>query len=332
MSEPGEGPAGGTILVTGDDLHENAVDLLTRSGFRCVMSGHLASAERKRDLAHEHRVVAMIVRIGPITPALMDASDRLQVIAKHGVGYDDVDLPAATERGIPVLVTRGANALSVAEHALAMMLTLVKKMPRHHGDLSTGLWRQGDWLGSDLTGRCLGLVGLGAIARELVALARPFQLRLLAYDPYTDPPAVPEGVALVDSLDDVLGQADVISVHTPLTEETRGLIGEAALARMKPTAVLINTARGPIVDEVAVAAALKEGRLAGAGIDCFPQEPIAAENPLIGAPNVLLTPHVAGVTADAARRMGAMAAENVLDVLLGRPVNSENLINPEVLS
>jgi D-3-phosphoglycerate dehydrogenase len=255
----------------------------------------------------------------------------LKVIGKHGVGVDNIDIAAATKAGIAVFNTPGANAVAVAEGAVALMLAVVKRIRAGHDLVASGRFAErGPWRAGDLSGKTLGLVGGGRIAGEVARIAgRGFGMRIRVYDPYVSAAqAEAMGARKIESLEAMLGEADIVSIHVPLTAETKGLIGRARIARMKPDAVLVNTARGGIVDEAALAEALATGRLSGAGIDVFENEPPANDNPLFKLPNVVLSPHVAGITEDSARKMAVGAAQGVVDVLQGR--KPEALLNPEV--
>jgi len=277
------------------------------------------------------RADALVIRTAPLPAEHLARCPRLKVIGKHGVGIDNIPLAAATAAGIAVVNTPGANALAVAEGAVALMLAVVKRLRAGHELVAGGRFAErGPWRAGDLSGRTLGLVGGGRIAAEVARICgRGFDMKVLLFDPYAGAArAAAMGAENCPNLDAMLAAADVISIHVPLTAETRGLIGADRLARMKPSAILINTARGGIVDEAALAAALAAGRLGGAGIDVFEEEPPAPDNPLFQLPNVVLSPHVAGITEDSARRLAIGAAEGVLDVLAGR--KPEALLNPEI--
>lgn len=277
------------------------------------------------------RADALVIRTAPLPAEHLARCPRLKVIGKHGVGIDNIPLAAASAAGIAVVNTPGANALAVAEGAVALMLAVVKRLRAGHDLVAGGRFAErGPWRAGDLSSRTLGLVGGGRIAAEVARICgRGFDMRVLLFDPYAGASrAAAMGAEFCASLDDMLARADLISIHVPLTPETRGLIGAERLARMKPSAILVNTARGGIVDEPALAAALAGGRLGGAGIDVFEQEPPLADNPLFRLPNVVLSPHVAGITEDSARRLALGAAEGVLDVLAGR--KPEALCNPEM--
>jgi D-3-phosphoglycerate dehydrogenase/(S)-sulfolactate dehydrogenase len=269
-----------------------------------------------------------IVSTDPFTARVIRAADLLKVISRTGVGYDAVDVPAATARGIMVTTTPGVNRHAVADWALALILCCARKVPENLAEVQRGAWAR--YEGMDLDGKTLGVVGLGTIGKEVAKRAKAFGMRLLAHDLVQDLPfAEGQGIAYV-SLEDLLRQGDFVSIHCFLNKATRHLINAERLALMKPTAFLINTARGGIVDTEALYQALHAKRIAGAGLDVFEGEPLRADSPLRALENVYLSPHCAGSTADARQRSGTMAAENLIRGLRGdRP---EGIVNPEVLA
>lgn len=264
---------------------------------------------------------ALIVRNRTqVRGALLDAGAKLQAIGRLGVGLDNIDIEAAKARGIAVLPATGANDVAVAEWVLASLLVLFRGAYGASADVAQGLWPRERLMGREIAGKVLGLVGFGAIAREVAVRARSFGMELVASDPHVadgDPAWVRLGVRKV-SLDALIAEADAVSLHVPLTPETRGLFDGARLARLKPSAVIVNAARGHVIDEAALAAALAGGKLAGAAIDVFAEEPLKAGSPLAGAPNLLLTPHIAGVSVEANVRVSSVTAANVRRVLEGR--------------
>lgn len=277
-------------------------------------------------------VEGVIVRTAPFTREIIAAADSLKVIARHGVGVDNIDLRAATERGILVLNTPDANAVSVAEHTLTAIGALAKRvLPM---DRAT---RQGDWEARneykavDLDGKVLGLIGMGRIGSMVARkAAAAFNMEVIAYDPYVRPEvAAKNGVVLYEDLDRIFREADVISIHTPLTAETRGLVNGARLALMKSSAFLVNFSRGGVVDEEALYRALKDGVIAGAALDVFEEEPPSRNHPLFELDNVLLSPHSAALTEECVVRMATGAARGVVDVLTGK--RPQFVVNTEVL-
>ena len=261
----------------------------------------------------------------------MDACPRLRVIAKHGAGVDNIDIPAATERGIVVASVPGGNADAVAEATVAMMLAALRRVPQVHGLVSGGRYEaRWELQFEQLLDRTLGLVGIGNIGARVARICSAgFRMRVLAYDPALPETAVRErGAEKVDDLRKLLAASDAVSLHLPLSEATHHVIGRDELRAMKPTAVLVNAARGPLVDEAALAEALKEGWIGGAALDVFEVEPPAPDNPLLTAPNVVLSPHTAGNTVEAARYLARAAADIVIAVFSNR--RPDNLLNPEV--
>ena len=260
---------------------------------------------------------AAIVRSATTLDAgVIEAGRRLRVIARAGVGVDNIDLDTATRRGIAVVNTPTGNTIAAAEHAMAMLLALARRIPAADAALKDGRWAKRQATGRQLYRKTLGLVGFGKIGREVAKRARAFEMTVLAHDPFVPEERIRELGAEPVELEALLGGADVISLHAALTEDSRGLIGAEALAMVKPSALLVNCARGGLVDEAALLAALREGRIAGAALDVFEGEP--EPNPeLVGLPNVVATPHVAASTEEAQADVAREAVEQVLEVLAG---------------
>ncbi len=261
---------------------------------------------------------ALIVRNRTaVSDELLRAGPRLLAVGRLGVGLDNIDVDACRRRGIEVLVPAGANAVSVAEYVLTGALMLVRGAFRSSAAVAEGAWPRERLVGRELAGKTLGLVGFGAIAREVARRAACLGLNVTACDPNVskDDPAWRECGATRDELGAVLAGADVVSVHVPLTPQTANLLDDAALGRMRPTAVLINTSRGGVVDEQALARRLRDGRLGGAMLDVFASEPLLAGSALAGVPNLVLTPHIAGLTEESNARVGALTAASVARVL-----------------
>lgn len=268
---------------------------------------------------------AIIAGTEPLTARVLDAAPRLKVIARRGVGYDSVDIAAATARGIPVATTVGALSEAVADHAFGLLLAAARQIAQLDRTIKAGRWERST--ATDVHGKTLGIIGLGAIGRAVARRAAGFGMRVLAYEIAPDRAAAASlGIALCD-LDTVLAESDFVTLHVPLTPATRHLIGEATLRKMRPSAFLINTSRGDVVDEAALLRALREGRLAGAGLDVFHDEPVRDQE-LVGLDRVVATPHVASHTRETLARMEQMCADAVLAVLRGeRPAH---VVNPEV--
>ncbi len=266
-------------------------------------------------------------------PAELDLAANLEVVARHGVGLDNVDVAAASERGIPVAFTPYGPTESTAEHALLLILATARRLSQLDRAMRSGDFKIRDQLevmGHELEGKTLGVVGFGRIGRRLAEMCRDaLHMEVRVYDPYLDPDdATRWGAVYVADLVELAGQVDVLSVHTPLTPETRRLIDQKVIRAMRPGAILINTSRGPVVDEGALVKALQDGHLGGAGLDVYDPEPPSPDNPLLGFDQVVLTPHVASFTHEGRRRMGLTVVEDVLRALRGeRP---QYLANPEV--
>ncbi len=277
-------------------------------------------------------VSAVIASSDPYTERVLCACPALRVIARTGVGFDTIDIPAATRRGVAVLTTPGHIAETVADFAFGLMLAMLRRIPEAAALMGGGGW-VADLPGVDLWGKCLGVVGMGAIGSAVARRARGFGMRVLGYDPHITSDAVAERGAEPAALEALLPAADVVTLHAALTSDSRRLIGAAALACMRPTAVLINTARGDLVDTDALLAALHAGRIGGAALDAFDQEPLPAEHPLRKAPRCLLTPHIAAGTRENALDMAIRAAAAAAAVVAGRrPLPDVRVLNPEVLA
>ncbi len=276
-------------------------------------------------------VAGVIVRMAPFTREIIEAADTLKVIGRHGVGVDNIDLQAATEKGIVVVNTPNANATSVAEHTLTAIGALAKQMVVYDRATREGRWElRNSYRAVDLDGKTLGLVGIGRIGSMVARrAAAAYNMKVIAFDPYVKLEAAGElGLTLCARMDDVFSQADVISLHTPLTPVTRGFVNAAKLRLMKPTAFLLNFSRGEVVDETALCEALKSGVIAGAAIDVYDPEPPLKENPLFALENILLSPHSAALTQECVIRMATGAAEGVVDVLSGK--RPQFVVNPDV--
>ncbi len=261
---------------------------------------------------------ALVVRSQvAVDAAMLAAGTRLQVVGRAGVGVDNVDLDAATRAGITVVNAPTGNTIAAAEHTLGLLLALARRIPPADASVRRGEWKRSQFQGVELRGRTLGIVGLGKIGLAIADRARAFEMAVVGVDPYvTSEQAAIHGVELVD-LEALLARSDAVTVHVPLTRATRGLIDAQAIAKLRPGAYVLNVARGGIVDEAAVAAALESGHLGGAGIDVFEAEPPSG-SPLLGAPNTVLTPHLGASTAEAQVAVAEEVADQVLDVLAGR--------------
>lgn len=318
-----------TVLSLGGPVAPEGEEILRAAGIVSLSTGPYPGKTELLPLLAEIQPDALVVRlIERVDAEVMMASPKLKAVAKHGAGTNDIDIAAAAALGIPVLAAVGANAHSVAEHALTLMLALAKDLRAQDAFVRGGGWEKKAYRGHELRGRTLGIVGIGAIGSVVARLAVPFGLKTIAYDPYVSDAAFGPHAEKVTELDTLLSRADIVSLHCPLTEETRGMIGARALAAMKRDAVLINTARGEVVDEPSLVEALRSGGIAAAGLDVFAPEPPAAANPLWSFPNVIVSPHVGGVTEEARRELSVMTCRNLVALLEGRKVDARFLVRP----
>lgn len=301
------------ILVTGADLAPQALALL--DGHEVVYAGKSPTEDDLVALCRAHDPVAIIVRYGKVGAAVMDAAPSLQVISKHGSGTDTIDKVAARSRGIEVVAAVGANAAAVAEQALALLLGCAKSVVALDARMHGGHWDKATHKSLELGGRTIGLIGLGAIGLRFARMADALGMRVLGFDPFAK--NLPHYVQAAD-LATVWAESDAISLHCPLTDENRGLLNASTLARCKRGVIIVNTARGGLIDEAALLDALHTGQVAMAGLDSFAVEPMAPAHPFQGEKNLLLSPHIGGVTGDAYVNMGVGAAKNLLGVLASR--------------
>src|SRR5262245_42767737 len=312
------------VLIADPAIHPAGLELLEAATELIILPSY---APLEAVIAAAREVEAILARTAKIPAAVVRAAPKLKIVSRHGVGVDSVDVAECTRQGVVVTITGEANAAAVSEHAFGMLLALANKLVQAHASVKAGEWERGRFVGGELEGKSLGLVGLGRIGSRMARQAQGFGMEVLVYDPYIDAQKAQQAGARLTDLQTLLRQADFISLHIPLTEESRHLIGRAELALMKPSAILINTARGGLIDEGALYEALVEQRIAGAALDVFEQEPLPGSYPLAHLENVLCSPHVAGQTAEALVKMSVGAAENILQVLRGeRPAF---VVNPE---
>ncbi len=279
---------------------------------------------------------ALVVRSETrVTEPIIAAATRLQVIGRAGVGVDNIDIPAATAAGIIVVNAPTGNTISAAEHTIGLMLALARQIPQADASLHAGRWERGKFVGTEVRGKTLGIVGLGQVGSEVARRAVGLDMRVIGFDPFlTEERARMLGVELVPALDDLLAAADFFAVHTTLSSATRGLIGSEELAKMKPSARVINTARGGIIDEDALLEAVRSGRIAGAAVDVFVKEP-APDTILAADPRIIVTPHLGASTEEAQERVAIDVADQIADVLQGRPARyavNAPLVPPETMA
>ena len=307
-------------IVVADPISQRGLELLRKPGWevstpsRDGLAASLAAAD------------ALIVRSATqVTEQILEAAPKLRVVGRAGVGVDNIDLDAATRRGVLVMNTPGGNAVSVAEHTLALLMAVARRIPQHSAAIHAGRWEKSGAQGVELRGKTLGLVGIGRVGNEVARRARAMEMLVLAYDPYVSESAARDAGVELSGLTELLARSDFVSLHAALSPSTEKLINAEALAKFKPGAVLVNAARGELVDEVALADALHSGKLSGAGLDVFAEEP-PKNSPLLGLPNAVFTPHIAGSTREAQEEVGTLIAQQVHDFLTdGALRNAVNL-------
>jgi len=310
-------------ILVADDLSTEALARLRARGVEVVERVGLPADELARAL---EGCDGLLVRSATrVTAELLEAAPRLRVVGRAGVGVDNVDLAAATRRGVLVVNTPGGSSVAVAELALGLMLSVSRHVVEATKSLEAGRWEKKRLQGRELAGKTLGVVGIGNVGSVLVARAQAMGMRVIAYDPFIAAEAAARMGARLVPLDALWGEADVVSLHVPLTEQTRGLVDRAVLARMKRGAILINCARGGLVDEAALADALRSGHLGGAGFDVFATEPPAPDNPLLGLDGFVCTPHIGGSTDEAQAAIAVAVADQVASYLLEGVV--QNAVN-----
>ncbi len=314
-------------VLVADQLSPRAVEIFRARGIEAAVATGLKPEELRRRIAgYDGLAVRSATKV---TAELLAAADALKVVGRAGIGVDNIDVAAATERGVVVMNTPYGNAITAAEHTLAMMFALARQIPAADRSTQAGKWEKSRFMGVELFGKTLGIIGCGNIGAIVADRAHGLKMKVIAYDPFLSPERALElGVERV-ALDELLARADFITLHTPLTEATRGIIDQAAIAKMKPGVRLINCARGGLIVEDDLAAALDEGRVAGAAIDVFVEEP-ATSNPLFGHDNLVATPHLGAATSEAQENVALQIAEQMADFLLTGAVS--NAVNMPSLS
>ena len=303
------------VLVT-DTLADSGLEILrSHPDVDLDYRAGLKGADLLRAVAESD---ALITRSGTaVTDELVSAGTRLRIVGRAGVGLDNVDVDACTRRGILVINAPTANIMSATEHTMAMLLALCRNIPEAHASVKRGEWTRAKFMGIELQGKTLGIIGLGRIGTRVTRRAKGFEMNVIAYDPYVSTNVFDSHGAEKVELDELLRRADVITVHTPLTDETKGIIGAPEIEKMKTGVILLNIARGGIYDEQALADALNSGKVAGAAIDVYEEEPPAKDHPLLAAKNIILSPHIGANTIEAQDRVAKITAEMVVEALRG---------------
>jgi D-3-phosphoglycerate dehydrogenase len=302
------------VLIS-DNLSEKAVEVLkSRPGIKCDVVAKLTPEELKEKIKDYN---ALAVRSATkVTAEVLEAGHRLKVVGRAGIGVDNIDVAAATKKGVVVMNTPGGNTITTAEHAVAMMLALARNIPQATASMKMGKWEKKKFQGTELTGKTLGILGVGNIGSIVASRALGLKMNVMAYDPYIAPEAADKlGVKLVN-LDELYTKSDFISVHVPLTNETRNLIDSKAFGKMKKGVKLINCSRGGIVNEKDLAGAIKAGIVSSAAVDVFDTEPPPRDNPLIGLEEIILTPHLGASTREAQENVAIAIAEQIADYLI----------------
>lgn len=315
------------VLVTGAELAPEAIELLEKNQIAAIYADGYSGSENLAEIAKDNEVDALLVRQGKINEHVIASSSRLRVIAKHGSGVDNIDLDAATARNVPVLRALAANAQSVAELAITLSVTLMKDIGVLSDTVKSGEWPKTRYVGRDLAGATFGIVGFGEIGKRTARLAQGLGMKTVAYDPFAEDL---EGTTVSRDLADVLGASDIVSLHCPLSPQTHHLINSQSLKLMRPSAFIVNTSRGAVIDEAALLDALKSGTISGAALDSFEQEPPAKDHPFWALPNVIATPHVGGASRSALRNMAVQSAQHIVDVLTGSTYDRRALANQDL--
>ncbi len=315
-------------VLVADPLSEAGLELLKRRGIQADVKTGLPEADLAKAIADYD---ALVVRSGvQVTRRVLEAGKKLRVVGRAGVGVDNIDEAAATDLGVLVMNTPLGNTLSAAEHTFALLLSLARRVPPAVASLKEGKWDRKSFAGVELNGKTLGIIGLGRIGREVATRARAFGMRVLAFDPYINKDLAQEHGVELAPMDRILGEADFLTLHTPLTQETQKLMGETEIRAMKKGSYLLNVARGGIVDEKALADALRSGHLAGAALDVYAEEP-PRNRDLFALPNFVGTPHLGASTAEAQEKVAFQIADQVADYLLeGKITNAVNMPHPVV--
>ena len=309
------------VLVS-DPVSEEGIDMLRPHAQVDIKTG--LTTEELISIIGDYD--ALVVRSQTkVTAKVIEAGKKLQVIGRAGVGVDNINVDQATQRGIVVVNAPKANTISAAEHTIALMLCLARHIPQAYAVLKSGVWRRADFMGIEVSNKILGIIGLGKVGSEVARRAQGLEMKVIANDPFISADYARERQVELVPLEQLLKEADFITLHVSLTPQTKGLIGAKELAMVKPTVRIINCARGGVIDEDALAKAVKEGRVAGAAIDVFSTEP-ATESALFDIDNIIVTPHLGASTTEAQAIAAKDVAEQIIDVFNGRPAkNSVNI-------
>lgn len=301
-------------IFVADDVNEDKLAPLREAGFNVVKETKLSPEDL---VLRVNDADGVIVRSATrITADVMDKAPKLRVIGRAGVGVDNIDVKAATAKGIVVMNAPDGNTITTAEHTIALLVSMARNVPQAHAKLQSGTWDKKSFVGVELNDKALGVIGLGRIGKHVSSIARGFGMKIVAYDPFMSGEQAKELGIELGTLDDVLQKADFLTIHTPVTDETRGIIGREAFAKVKKGVRLINCARGGLVDEAALLDAIDNGTVAAAALDVFETEPLPADSPLLGNPKIITTPHLGASTTEAQEGVALTVAEQMRDYLL----------------
>lgn len=321
-----------TILVTGPAIDPIASEVIAEKGYQIQHTPPYATSENISEILKGTGAVGIISRMGRLDANVMDLVPQLKVISKHGVGVDNIDLIAAAQRDIPVLVATGANAVSVAEHAITLLLATVKRVLPLDEGLRAGRWEKPGFSGVELAGSTLGLLGMGSIAQATGHIATGLGLELIGYDPFANDDVFEKAnVRRCQTIEELFEGSNTLSLHCPLNDQTREIVNAKTINRMQKGSYIINTARGGLIDESALLRAIQNDHLAGAGLDTFAVEPPVADHPFLGEPRMVLTPHIGGVTREASARVAMDAVQGIFQILEDKPIAPERVVNRKLL-
>src|SRR5215813_712164 len=307
-------PVTETKILVADEVSESGLQPLRDAGFAVEKKTGLSPDELRREIAQSD---GLIVRSETkVNSELLEAAPKLRVIGRAGVGVDNIDVPAATARGVVVMNAPDGNTITTAEHTIALLVALARRVPQANSSLKSGKWERKNFIGTELQNKVLGIVGLGRIGRVVASRARALGMNIIAYDPFVAPEQARDLEIEVAALDEVFRRADFLTIHTPLTPETRGIIGRDAFAKMKKGVRIINCARGGLIDEAALREAIESGKVAGAALDVFETEPPPPDHPLLQLDQVIATPHLGASTTEAQEGVAFTVAEQMRDYLL----------------
>lgn len=301
-------------VFVADDVNEDRLAPLVEAGIEVVKKVKLGPEELAEELADADGVIVRSAT--KITAELMDKARRLRVIGRAGVGVDNIDVRAATERGIVVMNAPDGNTITTAEHAVALLVSMARNIPQADATLRGGKWDKKSFVGVELNGKTLGVIGLGRIGKHVAGIARGFGMRIIAYDPFISEEQAAEMGISVGSLDQLFAGSDFITIHTPVTDETRNMIGRDAFSKMKEGVRIVNCARGGLIDEDALVEAVESGKVAGAALDVYEIEPLPEDSKLLGHPKIITTPHLGASTTEAQEGVALTVAEQMRDYLL----------------